>query len=57
MKMARHHPELLGNLSQSNMQSIMDLGYYLASPHREQNGCRMIFFKPGNNRCYTFVLP
>ena len=42
--MAMNYPELLINLSQSDVQNVLDLRYHLISNIRH-NGCRVFFVR------------
>ena len=43
--MSRNHPDLMINLTQQELQPVLDLGHHLISPRREQNRCRVFILK------------
>lgn len=50
--MSKNYPELLTDLTFPRLQPVLALGHFFVTPLREQNGCRVVIFKIGNNKVH-----
>jgi retinaldehyde-binding protein 1 len=48
LRMMKNYPELFTDLRPGRVKHVFDLGHLLASPLRDQNGCRVFIINARN---------